>query len=257
MVSDPVMSSTVNDVITFREELLRLVIWGCLVWIISVLWLIRLNLQYLLLVTPKRFFFLLMTTSELMTSCLLIFHLWRHRSRVATVMSVTLSCDHRVVDGAVGAVWLKYFKEYLQNPITMLLWWRHQLVMTSFSHDAFYLFWCFINLDANCGDAEKNKKKFLNWFKWFHLESKVDQNLQKNLFLNRNLIEVKINDFQKFRLKISKNQTFKSQIFQFKIKLILFKRCWKTRISWKDFGFEEALMHLQPNTKLTNCFIFL
>ena len=41
--------------------------------------------------------------------------------RVSSVMSVTLSCDHRVVDGAVGAVWLKHFKNYLEKPQTMLL----------------------------------------------------------------------------------------------------------------------------------------
>lgn len=42
-------------------------------------------------------------------------------SRVATVMSVTLSCDHRVVDGAVGAKWLEHFKRFMENPATMLL----------------------------------------------------------------------------------------------------------------------------------------
>ena len=41
--------------------------------------------------------------------------------RVASVMSVTLSCDHRVVDGAVGANWLKQFKNFLEKPQTMLL----------------------------------------------------------------------------------------------------------------------------------------
>lgn len=40
---------------------------------------------------------------------------------LAKMMSVTLSCDHRVVDGAVGALWLKVFRSYLENPITMLL----------------------------------------------------------------------------------------------------------------------------------------
>ncbi|XP_028639675.1 dihydrolipoyllysine-residue acetyltransferase component of pyruvate dehydrogenase complex, mitochondrial [Grammomys surdaster] len=40
---------------------------------------------------------------------------------VASVMSVTLSCDHRVVDGAVGAQWLAEFKNYLEKPVTMLL----------------------------------------------------------------------------------------------------------------------------------------
>lgn len=36
-------------------------------------------------------------------------------------MSVTLSCDHRVVDGAIGAEWLKAFKGYIENPASMLL----------------------------------------------------------------------------------------------------------------------------------------
>mmetsp|Transcript_6786 Transcript_6786/g.12236 ORF Transcript_6786/g.12236 Transcript_6786/m.12236 type:complete len:138 (+) Transcript_6786:1087-1500(+) len=41
--------------------------------------------------------------------------------RVATVMSVTLSCDHRVVDGAIGANWLKAFKGFAEAPYTLLL----------------------------------------------------------------------------------------------------------------------------------------
>jgi pyruvate dehydrogenase E2 component (dihydrolipoamide acetyltransferase) len=41
--------------------------------------------------------------------------------RTSKVMSVTLSCDHRVVDGAVGAQWLKEFRNYLEKPNTMLL----------------------------------------------------------------------------------------------------------------------------------------
>lgn len=41
--------------------------------------------------------------------------------RAAKVMSVTLSCDHRVVDGAVGAQWLSHFKKLLEHPETMLL----------------------------------------------------------------------------------------------------------------------------------------
>ncbi|CAL5439481.1 unnamed protein product [Camellia sinensis] len=39
----------------------------------------------------------------------------------ATFMSVTLSCDHRVIDGAIGAEWLKAFKGYIENPESMLL----------------------------------------------------------------------------------------------------------------------------------------
>ena len=40
---------------------------------------------------------------------------------VATMMTVTLSADHRVVDGAVGAEWLQAFKGYVEAPVTMLL----------------------------------------------------------------------------------------------------------------------------------------
>ena len=40
---------------------------------------------------------------------------------VATVMSVTLSTDHRAVDGALGAVLLGAFKGYIENPMGMLV----------------------------------------------------------------------------------------------------------------------------------------
>ncbi len=40
---------------------------------------------------------------------------------IATVMSVTLTCDHRVVDGAVGAQFLAEFKARIENPGLMLL----------------------------------------------------------------------------------------------------------------------------------------
>ena len=40
---------------------------------------------------------------------------------VATVMSVTLSVDHRAVDGAVGAQFLAAFKGLIENPLSMLL----------------------------------------------------------------------------------------------------------------------------------------
>lgn len=42
-------------------------------------------------------------------------------SKTAKMMSVTLSCDHRVVDGAVGAQWLQHFKKFLEKPTSMLL----------------------------------------------------------------------------------------------------------------------------------------
>ena len=40
---------------------------------------------------------------------------------IATVMTCTLSVDHRVVDGAVGAEFLAVFKKLLEDPLTMLL----------------------------------------------------------------------------------------------------------------------------------------
>uniref|UniRef100_A0A0E0DVH7 Dihydrolipoamide acetyltransferase component of pyruvate dehydrogenase complex n=1 Tax=Oryza meridionalis TaxID=40149 RepID=A0A0E0DVH7_9ORYZ len=40
---------------------------------------------------------------------------------VGSFMSATLSCDHRVIDGAIGAEWMKAFKGYIENPTTMLL----------------------------------------------------------------------------------------------------------------------------------------
>lgn len=37
------------------------------------------------------------------------------------IMKLTLSCDHRVVDGASGAAFLQTLKGYLENPVTMLV----------------------------------------------------------------------------------------------------------------------------------------
>ncbi|PCJ94727.1 MAG: pyruvate dehydrogenase complex dihydrolipoamide acetyltransferase, partial [Hyphomicrobiales bacterium] len=39
----------------------------------------------------------------------------------ATILSVTLSCDHRVVDGALGAKWLEKFQSLVENPILLTL----------------------------------------------------------------------------------------------------------------------------------------
>ncbi|MEO5674001.1 MAG: dihydrolipoamide acetyltransferase family protein [Chitinophagales bacterium] len=39
---------------------------------------------------------------------------------IARIMKVTMSCDHRAVDGATGALFLQTLKGYLENPITML-----------------------------------------------------------------------------------------------------------------------------------------
>ena len=40
---------------------------------------------------------------------------------VSNVMKITLSCDHRSVDGATAAAFLQTFKKYLENPVMMLL----------------------------------------------------------------------------------------------------------------------------------------
>ena len=40
---------------------------------------------------------------------------------VTNIMKLTMSCDHRTVDGAVGAAFLQTLKKYLENPVTMLL----------------------------------------------------------------------------------------------------------------------------------------
>ncbi len=40
---------------------------------------------------------------------------------VNNVMKLTLSCDHRVVDGAVGASFLQTLRKYLESPVTMLV----------------------------------------------------------------------------------------------------------------------------------------
>ncbi len=37
-------------------------------------------------------------------------------------MTVTLTCDHRVVDGAIGARFLAAFKPLIEEPLTMIVW---------------------------------------------------------------------------------------------------------------------------------------
>jgi pyruvate dehydrogenase E2 component (dihydrolipoamide acetyltransferase) len=39
----------------------------------------------------------------------------------ATMMTVTLSIDHRVLDGAIGAELLQAFKGLIEDPLAMLL----------------------------------------------------------------------------------------------------------------------------------------
>ncbi|MFT6981958.1 MAG: pyruvate dehydrogenase E2 component (dihydrolipoamide acetyltransferase) [Crocinitomicaceae bacterium] len=40
---------------------------------------------------------------------------------VGNVMKVTLSCDHRVVDGVTGSMFLNTFKDFMENPVSMLM----------------------------------------------------------------------------------------------------------------------------------------
>jgi len=39
---------------------------------------------------------------------------------IGNVMTLTLACDHRTIDGAVGAAFMNTLKEYIENPVTML-----------------------------------------------------------------------------------------------------------------------------------------
>jgi pyruvate dehydrogenase E2 component (dihydrolipoamide acetyltransferase) len=41
--------------------------------------------------------------------------------KVGTVMTVTLSADHRVIDGTVAAAWMSAFVRRIENPLTMLI----------------------------------------------------------------------------------------------------------------------------------------
>ncbi len=41
--------------------------------------------------------------------------------RFVSLMTVTLSCDHRVVDGALGAELLAAFKKFVEMPVTALI----------------------------------------------------------------------------------------------------------------------------------------
>jgi len=41
--------------------------------------------------------------------------------REVNMLTTTLTCDHRVVDGAVAAKWLQHFRMCLEEPYTMLL----------------------------------------------------------------------------------------------------------------------------------------
>ena len=46
---------------------------------------------------------------------------WTGELAIATVMTCTLSVDHRVVDGALGATWMRTFKQVVEDPLSLLL----------------------------------------------------------------------------------------------------------------------------------------
>ena len=43
---------------------------------------------------------------------------------VGNTMKLTLACDHRTVDGATGSMFLKTLKEFIENPVSILIWWK-------------------------------------------------------------------------------------------------------------------------------------
>ena len=40
---------------------------------------------------------------------------------IGNTMKLSLACDHRTVDGATGSLFLQTLKEYIENPVTMLV----------------------------------------------------------------------------------------------------------------------------------------
>lgn len=55
-----------------------------------------------------------------MDELLILFHLVSSFKEV-NMLTVTLSADHRVVDGAVAAVWLKHFRDFVEDPAAMIV----------------------------------------------------------------------------------------------------------------------------------------
>ena len=43
------------------------------------------------------------------------------KPRQVSIMTVNMSCDHRVIDGAMGAQWLQAFKGFIESPNTLML----------------------------------------------------------------------------------------------------------------------------------------
>jgi pyruvate dehydrogenase E2 component (dihydrolipoamide acetyltransferase) len=41
--------------------------------------------------------------------------------KIANMMTITLSADHRLVDGATAAIFMQKLKNYIENPVSMIL----------------------------------------------------------------------------------------------------------------------------------------
>ncbi len=41
--------------------------------------------------------------------------------KIVNQMTATITCDHRVMDGALGAELISAFKQYVENPFSMLV----------------------------------------------------------------------------------------------------------------------------------------
>ncbi|AGW85878.1 Dihydrolipoyllysine-residue acetyltransferase component of pyruvate dehydrogenase complex [Blattabacterium sp. (Nauphoeta cinerea)] len=44
-----------------------------------------------------------------------------HRIEIGNIMKITLSCDHRIIDGAKGSEYIQSFRNFLEDPITILV----------------------------------------------------------------------------------------------------------------------------------------
>ena len=68
-------------------------------------------------------------------------------------MSCTLSCDHRVVDGVLGAHWVNEFKRLMETPELMLLW-EYKSLLKNLKY-----YWIFFWTYKNCCLINEDIKK--------------------------------------------------------------------------------------------------
>src|SRR5690606_18448390 len=72
---------------------------------------------------------------------------------VATVMTVTLTCDHRVVDGATGARFLQVFKPLIEDPVAMLAEGSREVMASVYDFSARAIDGADVSLDRFRGQA--------------------------------------------------------------------------------------------------------